>query len=255
MSVRLIADVLDHVHGIPTGRKLLLVCLADHANDQGISWPSQQTLARRMGVSDRQVRTMLVELVDGGLVEVIPRGGKSNYYKVLVPRNSTSTPEPEFHPGTEVPSTPEVEFHPPRNSTSTHPGTTVPTEPSREPSNEPSGKPQNSAREKYPPEFDRTWSQIPSGHGSKKKTYDQWRKLSDDDKAALEAVMPEWVASRKWREGFVKDPAVWIRDDYWRNPPAEQPRASSNGARLTPKEEKYQRNKAAYLAIANGDRS
>ena len=34
-SVRLVANVLDYVHGLPHGTKLLLLCLADYADDKG----------------------------------------------------------------------------------------------------------------------------------------------------------------------------------------------------------------------------
>ena len=44
------------------GHKLLLLALADFADDKGICWPSQETLALKCGVTDRTVRSRLKEL-------------------------------------------------------------------------------------------------------------------------------------------------------------------------------------------------
>ena len=84
-------------------------------------------------------------------------------------------------------------------------------------------------REAYPAEFENVWTQIPTGHGSKKKTHDQWRKLKPAERDELLAVMPRWAASDRWQRGFVKDPAVWLRDGYWRNPPVANAAPKTNG--------------------------
>lgn len=99
------AHVWRTFRGDPT-EKLVLLSLADQANNDGWCWPSQAYTAERCMISDRQLRNWIVRLADAGLIEVHSRPGKSNMYRVL---------------------TPEADFHPPRKSTSGHPGSPLPT--------------------------------------------------------------------------------------------------------------------------------
>ncbi len=56
-------------------QKLLLLAIADHANDDGFgSHPSQARLAQKVGCTRRHVHNMLRELESIGLVEVLDRG-------------------------------------------------------------------------------------------------------------------------------------------------------------------------------------
>ena len=48
--------------------KLVLMALADAADDQGICWPSVATLAGKVGVSTRTVRRVMQELISGKLL-------------------------------------------------------------------------------------------------------------------------------------------------------------------------------------------
>jgi len=50
--------------GSPT-RKLVLMTLADYANDNGVAWPSQQTIAAETELTDRSIRNALVDLEAG----------------------------------------------------------------------------------------------------------------------------------------------------------------------------------------------
>jgi len=56
------------------GSLLVLLCLADHANDEGRCWPSLERLAKRARLSERQVRRVLDALVELGEIE-LPTGG------------------------------------------------------------------------------------------------------------------------------------------------------------------------------------
>jgi hypothetical protein len=100
----------------------------------------------------------------------------------------------------------------------------------------------SAVRVSYPDEFEQFWSLYPSGHGSKKKTFEHWKKLTADEREQLMALMPSWIASDRWQRGFVKDAAVWIRDGLWSNPP------SQNGAVSN-----WRRKQDQLLAIANGE--
>ena len=63
---------------------LVLLALADYANDQGVCWPSLMTLALKSRVSERQVRRILRSLERSGDIEVDVNGGPRgvNLYKV-----------------------------------------------------------------------------------------------------------------------------------------------------------------------------
>ena len=61
MSIKLMSYVWD----IPTfkgSQKLIMLCLADFANDDGYSWPKHETIARKCGVSVSTVKSTLQKL-------------------------------------------------------------------------------------------------------------------------------------------------------------------------------------------------
>lgn len=53
---------------------LLLLAIADHANDQGIAWPSISTLAAKARVKDRQAQNLIAQLESAG--ELVVKRGK-----------------------------------------------------------------------------------------------------------------------------------------------------------------------------------
>ena len=65
---------------------LVLLALADYANDNGICWPGVPALAKKARVSERYVRELLGDLEDGGYITRELNAGPSgvNTYKVLV---------------------------------------------------------------------------------------------------------------------------------------------------------------------------
>lgn len=64
---------------------LLLLAIADHANEQGVCWPSVDHLARKCRLSPRQVRRLIEKLVDSGEIAVEQGGGRrfTNIYHIL----------------------------------------------------------------------------------------------------------------------------------------------------------------------------
>lgn len=52
---------------------LVFLSLADHANDQGVCWPSQETLARKARCSERTVKRIIARLKAEGFLEVVQR--------------------------------------------------------------------------------------------------------------------------------------------------------------------------------------
>lgn len=58
---------------LPAHLKIVLLSLADQANDDGECWPSQAYISKRCGTSTRQVGTNLRKLREMGLVEMVKR--------------------------------------------------------------------------------------------------------------------------------------------------------------------------------------
>src|SRR2546423_13370568 len=63
-----------------SGNLLVLLALADHADDQGKTWPGIPLLARKARLSQRHTRRCLNQLVASGELEILaepaPSGGK-----------------------------------------------------------------------------------------------------------------------------------------------------------------------------------
>ena len=70
---------------IPSHRKLILLAIADHADDQGICWPSQNGLGRKCGMSRVSVWRNVKALVASGYITAEPRSARglkaANVYK------------------------------------------------------------------------------------------------------------------------------------------------------------------------------
>ncbi len=95
-------------------QKLVLLSLADNANDQGECYPSMAQIARRTCLTDRAVRSAVRSLEELGIVRSVARSGTSTVYFLTIP-----TPEPDSAPEghsarNQIPPTPEPDSAPPR---------------------------------------------------------------------------------------------------------------------------------------------
>ena len=87
-------------HTLTPTLKLVLMGLADAADDQGVSWPSVSTLARKCTVSTRTVQRSLRILIDGGLLIAEPRqrrdgSSTSNRYRLVMEGDDILSPAHE----------------------------------------------------------------------------------------------------------------------------------------------------------------
>jgi DNA-binding transcriptional ArsR family regulator len=81
---------------LPAARKLVLLCLADHASDdERKCWPSVARIATRTGLTERAVQQHLAGLKEGGLVKVhassMKGRGRATVYVVLPEDTGLST--------------------------------------------------------------------------------------------------------------------------------------------------------------------
>ena len=118
---------------LPPGEKLYLLALCDFANDDGICWPSQRTLAERTGNGERWVRKMQARLERRGLVQRVStshrpsektKAGRSNTYRLcfrgLAPLSDNGKNR-SGSTGSHVPVQPEWAFRFNRNTRSADP--------------------------------------------------------------------------------------------------------------------------------------
>lgn len=74
---------------LPCSPKLILMALADAADDSGDCWPKVKTIARKCNVSERTVQRVMKEFIADGLLELTARFNQdgrqiSNNYRLLL---------------------------------------------------------------------------------------------------------------------------------------------------------------------------
>jgi hypothetical protein len=80
MSVRVMALVWQLQ--LPDSQKIVLLALADSANDEGHCWPSMRSLARKCSRGERTVQGVIKQLVDAGHLTRREVPGKGCNYSV-----------------------------------------------------------------------------------------------------------------------------------------------------------------------------
>lgn len=71
--------------GLAAGPKLVLLALADHADDDGACWPSQDRLVERTGLARATVQRSIDTLAADGLIERDPGSGRrSTRYRLRI---------------------------------------------------------------------------------------------------------------------------------------------------------------------------
>lgn len=83
MSIKVMSAVWEHSRQ-KGGRLLLLLALADYANDEGECWPAVPTLAQKARMSERNAHYALAQMAaeDNPEVVIEPTPGRSNRYTV-----------------------------------------------------------------------------------------------------------------------------------------------------------------------------
>jgi Helix-turn-helix domain len=114
MSIRLTSAAWDL--SIGSTEKFVLMCLCDHANDDGMCWPSVARICEKVSKSERTVQTALKWLSDEGYFTVRDGVQKSRTYQ-LDPRK-ICTPQIS-HPATFVEKHAKVAPHPRKFRTQT----------------------------------------------------------------------------------------------------------------------------------------
>lgn len=125
MSMLLMVKAMQSKVGNPL-RKLVLIKLADNANDFGECWPSYQHIADQCEISKRSVMVHISSLIDAGFLRKEKRlggvkGNKSNLYTLMLASADNSLPSANAAPPSESPAPPPSESPAPRISHSLEP--------------------------------------------------------------------------------------------------------------------------------------
>lgn len=103
MSIELVAKAKKTRLGGDSTAKLLLIVLADYANDEGMAWPSIATMANEVEKSERSIQLLLRKLEKQGLISKgdqklvgkYAKGRRPVVYKLFPktkkPKNRTTT--------------------------------------------------------------------------------------------------------------------------------------------------------------------
>lgn len=99
MSVRAFSWAIDQEVGDPT-TKLVLMLIADHANQDAACWPRQSLLAEKAHVTERTVRRHIQKLEDEGYLVRYERRRKdgsrsSNGYRLVMDPAAEPEPQPD----------------------------------------------------------------------------------------------------------------------------------------------------------------
>jgi hypothetical protein len=111
MSIRIMSAVWGCSLSGPT-KRLVLLALADNANDEGECWPSIATISRKTGLCERATRKAIRDLeADGWLAVQLCAGRRgANKYMIRAAPDAPGTKCPPArnapHPGTRCPPTP-----------------------------------------------------------------------------------------------------------------------------------------------------
>ncbi|KFI97842.1 helix-turn-helix domain-containing protein [Bifidobacterium stellenboschense] len=121
MSIELVARAKKtKLHGDSTA-KLLLIVLADYANDDGMAWPSVATMAQEVEKSERSIQLLLRKLEKTGLIRKgdqklvgkYAKGRRPVVYKLFPKKTKSENPDEAHHDAEnrgETDFTPETRF-------------------------------------------------------------------------------------------------------------------------------------------------
>jgi DNA-binding transcriptional regulator YhcF (GntR family) len=115
MSIKLMTAVWDR-QDLSSTQKLVLLSLADWANDEGLCWPSIDRLAIKTSMAGRSVQRIIRDLESMGFVRRDEVLGKGNRYWISMPLtechpcHSVTPPLTQCHPtpDTVSPNTPKI---------------------------------------------------------------------------------------------------------------------------------------------------
>jgi hypothetical protein len=211
-----------------------LLCLASEMDDAG-DLPDEEAIAFRLRVRTSEVKRILDQLVAAGLLDVCEKCAET---RRLSAHNWQTRQRSSDNSATRV-ARHRAEKQENVTLQPTLPKRTVDTDTEEETDTDGANAPTRvrSVAISYSPEFEQFWKEYPSGHGSKKVSFQRWRELRPDAllRAEIMAGLRAWKASERWDRGFIKAAELWLRDRLWENPPSAERRSEPRKLTVTEK--------------------
>lgn len=202
---------------LPPSDKMVLLALADAANDDGVTWMALESkegvkldLIKKTSLSRRAIQGALKRLCDAGYLSRVDRPGKGVIWTV---KGCTSCAPQEMRPAADAPG-----------------GAADAPKPSTNPHTSSEGKP--SSEDARTTSFDAFWKAYPAktGKGAARRAFEaaakKIRKDGGDPLGVMLAALDRAVASARWNDPtYTKpNPATWLSQERWEDdygPPAD----------------------------------
>jgi hypothetical protein len=221
MSIRVMTWAFDQQ--IPGNLKIVLLALADNANDGGYCWPSQEVIAHKASVSVRNLRRLLNELEDRGLIRIDARRRQDGYKAAngyqLSPDNLSGKPSPaNISPDTTEPS---------------HRPTVSDQEPSVEPPksvNARASELRKIQRQQEADDWDEFWEKYPRKVGKDAAARAWASAIKRENSRLIVDGLDRLLPSLKARDPqYVPHPATWLNAGSWDDEADPAPSPTSRG--------------------------
>ena len=214
MSIALMTEVwrLD----LPTSDKMVLLALADAANDDGVTWMALESregvkldLIKKTSLSRRAIQSALKRLCDAGYLSRLDRPGKGVIWTV---KGCISRTAHDVHP---------------RGAGDAPGGAAGAPKPSTNPQPPSEGKPSSGDTPAKAKPFDQFWVAYPSkiGKGAASIKFDQAvkliRKEGRDPLPVLLDALAKAISSARWNDPTysIPNPATWLHQERWNDDP------------------------------------
>ena len=210
MSFKLVAEVLDIKVGNPL-RKMVLIKLADQANDDGVCWPSYESIAKTCEISRRSVISHIQWLEEHGFLRIEKRYNaaesknfSNNYHLTL--RNGKQAVKTKCKSSTSAANSlggANAALGGANDSLSN--GENAAPKPISKPINE-------SIKVNVP--FDDFWNLYDKKRGDKDKIEKKWQSLKDSEREAIMNHLPLYKKSQPNKK-YRKDPSTYLNNKSW----------------------------------------
>lgn len=212
MSIKIMSQVWENGPD-DRGELLVMLALADFADDRGRCWPSIATIARRARMTPRSAQRILRKLEADGSVQINTGSARSGCNQYTITPDTVS-PRHSVTPDAGVTPTPDAGVIPPLTPVSPEPSLNHQLEPSEDILSKRDG-------------FLEFWTRYPRriGKAAARKAYVKALKVGthDDIMFGLSQQMPS-LASRE--QQYIPHPSTWLNQERWNDDP-EQPAFNS----------------------------
>lgn len=199
MSIKVMSQVWEN-ETLSATDKIVLLSLADHADDEGICYPSISRLVKRTGLTERTVQNATQRLKQRGFLRVELNAGRrgANLYHINATPAADAPPQ-QMHPAADT-------GEPPHLTTQT-PAADAP-EPSRT---------VIKTSDQFDAQFDRFWSSWPLRKVGKEKARAAFKRLSQANREQATIRAASWAS--KWRATYPTasdvHPSTYLNGKRW----------------------------------------